>query len=52
MGVVLSGSGIGDHGALENKGVRKYVEGENCGICSRETNMLILYRQKADGGLQ
>ena len=52
MGVGLGGYGIGYHGYLANKVVRKESEGKNHGICSRETNIKTLYRRKSCGGLQ
>ena len=48
----LGGRGIRDHGTLDNKGVRKVAAGNNRGICSRDINILTLYRRIADGGFQ
>ena len=48
----LGGCGIGDHGPLANKGVRKDVTGKNRVICSRETNIKTLYRCRSYGGFQ
>ena len=39
MVVVLGGRVIGYHRDLDNKGVRKEAASENCGICSRDTNI-------------
>ena len=46
----LGGSGIGEHGALENKGLRKEVKDDNHIICGRETNIRIFYRRRVGGG--
>ena len=45
MGVFLGGNVIGYHRALFNKGVREEAENDNSGICSRETNIITLYRR-------
>ena len=50
MGVGLSGHRIEDHMGLANKGVREEAVGESRGICSRDTNILTLYRRRSDGG--
>ena len=48
----LGGSGIGEHGALENKGLRKEVKDDNHIICGRETNIRIFYRRRVGGGFR
>ena len=52
MGVSFSGYGIGDHRNLANKGVHEEAAGNNHGIYRRETNIRILYRGRAYGGVQ
>ena len=39
MGVGLSGRGIQYHGSLVDKGLSEEAEGNNHGICIRETNI-------------
>ena len=52
MGFGIGGLGAGGNKDLENKGVCEEAAGDNCGICSRETNIRNLYRRRADGGVQ
>ena len=51
-GMGLGGSGIGDHGYLDDKGVREEVAGKKYVVCNRETDIQDLYRRREDGGLQ
>ena len=46
----LGGRGIGDHKALADKVVREEAAGDNHRICSRETNIISLYRRIPGGG--
>ena len=39
MGVQLGRRRIGDRGSLDDKGVCEEAAGNNCGICSRDTNI-------------
>ena len=50
MGV--GGCAIGDHGALDDKEVRKEALGNNRVICSSDTNVRNLYRRREDVGVQ
>ena len=52
MGMGLGGHVIGDHGYLANKIVHEEAAGNNCIICSRETNIQTVYRIRADGWFQ
>ena len=52
MVVGLGGCGIGDHRDLDDKGIHKEAACNNGVICSRYTNILTLYRRRADGGFQ
>ena len=50
MGVQLGRRRIGDRGSLDDKGVCEEAAGNNCGICSRDTNIKTLYRYRVYGG--
>ena len=52
MVVRISGHGIGSYKAVSNKGAHEEAEGNNNGVCSKETNIQNLYRSIEDGGFQ
>ena len=52
MGVGLDGHGTGVNMYLTNKGVHEKAAGNNCGVCCREYDLIIMYMHREDGGIQ
>ena len=49
---VLGEHGVGGYRYVAEKGLHEESAGNNCGVCSRYSDIQTFYRSKYDGGFQ